>query len=114
MRAGDVDWQMNVYGGVVHSFTEPEADSVAIFTNDVTPESTQAIRDGGIVAETHHGFAEWGWFGAETAVKLACDMDVEPFQDIRPRIAWQGNADLFYPDPELPELEWEQIAEECL
>ena len=26
MRAGDVDWQMNVYGGVVHSFTEPESD----------------------------------------------------------------------------------------
>jgi dienelactone hydrolase len=26
MRAGGVDWQMNVYGGVVHSFTDPEAD----------------------------------------------------------------------------------------
>jgi dienelactone hydrolase len=26
MRAGKVDWQMNVYGGVVHSFTNPDAD----------------------------------------------------------------------------------------
>lgn len=26
MRAGDVDWQMHLYGGVVHSFTDPEAD----------------------------------------------------------------------------------------
>jgi dienelactone hydrolase len=26
MRDGGVDWQMNVYGGVVHSFTNPEAD----------------------------------------------------------------------------------------
>ncbi len=26
MREGGVDWQMNVYGGVVHSFTNPEAD----------------------------------------------------------------------------------------
>ncbi|AYJ85361.1 dienelactone hydrolase family protein (plasmid) [Sphingomonas paeninsulae] len=26
MRAGGVDWQMNVYGGVVHSFTNPAAD----------------------------------------------------------------------------------------
>jgi dienelactone hydrolase len=26
MRAGDVDWQMNVYGRVVHSFTDPDAD----------------------------------------------------------------------------------------
>ena len=26
MREGGVDWQMNLYGGVVHSFTNPEAD----------------------------------------------------------------------------------------
>jgi dienelactone hydrolase len=26
MREGRVDWQMNIYGGVVHSFTNPEAD----------------------------------------------------------------------------------------
>jgi dienelactone hydrolase len=26
MRDGRVDWQMNIYGGVVHSFTNPEAD----------------------------------------------------------------------------------------
>jgi len=25
MREGGVDWQMNIYGGVVHSFTNPEA-----------------------------------------------------------------------------------------
>jgi dienelactone hydrolase len=27
MRDGSVDWQMNLYGGVVHSFTNPEADA---------------------------------------------------------------------------------------
>ena len=27
MRGANVDWQMHVYGGVVHSFTNPEADS---------------------------------------------------------------------------------------
>jgi dienelactone hydrolase len=27
MREGGVDWQMNLYGGVVHSFTNPAADS---------------------------------------------------------------------------------------
>jgi dienelactone hydrolase len=26
MRAGGVDWQMHLYGGVVHSFTNPDAD----------------------------------------------------------------------------------------
>ena len=28
MRAAKVDWQMHLYGGVVHSFTNPEADTV--------------------------------------------------------------------------------------
>lgn len=27
MRAGGVDWQMHLYGGVVHSFTSPDADA---------------------------------------------------------------------------------------
>jgi dienelactone hydrolase len=27
MREGGVDWQLHVYGGVVHSFTNPDADS---------------------------------------------------------------------------------------
>lgn len=29
MREGGVDWQMNLYGGVVHSFTNPEAGRLA-------------------------------------------------------------------------------------
>ena len=28
MRGGGVDWQMNLYGGVVHSFTNPAADKM--------------------------------------------------------------------------------------
>ena len=28
MRAGKVNWQMNLYGGVVHSFTNPDADKL--------------------------------------------------------------------------------------
>jgi dienelactone hydrolase len=28
MRDGGVDWQMNIYGGVVHSFTNPTADEL--------------------------------------------------------------------------------------
>ncbi|TDD65577.1 sugar ABC transporter substrate-binding protein [Jiangella aurantiaca] len=93
--------------------TPPAEDLVAIFTNDVTPESTDAIREGGIVAETHHGFPEWGWFGTEFAVRLACGLEVPQLQDIRPRTVWQGNADLFYPDPDLPEIDWDGIEAEC-
>jgi dienelactone hydrolase len=29
MTAGKVDWQLHLYGGVVHSFTNKEADTAA-------------------------------------------------------------------------------------
>jgi ribose transport system substrate-binding protein len=93
--------------------TPPEEGKVAIFTNDVTPESTDAIREGKIIAETHHGFPEWGWFGTKFGVQLACGQDVPQTYDIRPRTVWQGNADLFYPTPDLPEINWQQIKNDC-
>jgi ribose transport system substrate-binding protein len=91
----------------------PDDSSVAVFTNDVTPESVAAIREGGLIAETHHGFAEWGWFGTRFAVQLACGQDVPGVYDIRPRTAWEGNADQFYPDIKLPPIDWEQIKADC-
>jgi ribose transport system substrate-binding protein len=91
----------------------PEEGKVAIFTNDVTPESTDAIREGKIIAETHHGFPEWGWFGTKFGVQLACGQNVPQTYDIRPRTVWQGNADLFYPTPDLPEINWQQIKNDC-
>jgi ribose transport system substrate-binding protein len=93
--------------------TPPEAGNVSIFTNDVTPESTDAIREGRLIAETHHGFPEWGWFGTAFAVRLACGLDVPPFEDIRPRTVWEGNADQFYPEPLLPEIDWDDIRANC-
>jgi ribose transport system substrate-binding protein len=93
--------------------TPPDEAGVSVFTNDVTPESTDAIRDGKIIAETHHGFPEWGWFGTQFAVMLACGQEVPQFQDIRPRTVWEGNADIFYPEPQLPEIDWESIRADC-
>jgi ribose transport system substrate-binding protein len=93
--------------------TPPEEGKVAIFTNDVTPESTAAIRDGKIIAETHHGFAEWGWIGTQFGVQLACGQEVPQTFDIRPRTVWQGNADQFYPNPNLPEIDWQNIKNDC-
>ena len=87
-------------------------NKVAIFTNDVTPESVARIGEGKIIAETTHGFADWGWFGTEFAVRLACGLDVPKTFDIRPRIAYQKNATLFYPDPALPEIDWQAIKAE--
>jgi ribose transport system substrate-binding protein len=88
-------------------------ETVAVFTNDVTPESVERIKEGRMIAETTHGFADWGWFGGEFAVRLACGMEVPATYDIRPRIAYLENAGLFYPDPALPEIDWEGIKAEC-
>jgi len=82
---------------------------VAVFTNDVTPESVARIGEGKMIAETTHGFADWGWFGTEFAVRLACGLEVPKTFDIRPRIAYQANATLFYPNPALPPIDWEGI-----
>jgi len=84
-------------------------NKVAVFTNDVTPESVARIGEGKIIAETTHGFADWGWFGTEFAVRLACGLDVPKSFDIRPRIAYQKNATLFYPNPALPKIDWQAI-----
>ncbi|MFH1009075.1 MAG: sugar ABC transporter substrate-binding protein [Candidatus Latescibacterota bacterium] len=88
-------------------------ETVAVFTNDVTPESVDRISEGKMIAETTHGFADWGWFGTEFAVKLACGMEVQATFDIRPRTAYLDNAGLFYPDPVLPDIDWEGIKAEC-
>jgi ribose transport system substrate-binding protein len=91
---------------------QPEG-KVSVFTNDVTPESTDAIRDGKLIAETHHGFPEWGWFGTKVAVQLACGEEPEKKIDIRPRTVYQGNADQFYPQPKLPAIDWAAIKQDC-
>ncbi len=88
-------------------------ESVAIFTNDVTPESVERLSEGRMIAETTHGFADWGWFGGEFAVRTVCGLEVPETFDIRPRIAYQENARLFYPDPVLPDIDWEGIKEAC-
>jgi ribose transport system substrate-binding protein len=109
MLTAEREARLNASGGT----TPPEEGLVSIFTNDVTPESTEYIREGRLIAETHHGFPEWGWFGTEYAVRLACGLEVPQSQDIRPRTVWQENADLFYPQPQLPEIDWEGIAADC-
>jgi ABC-type sugar transport system substrate-binding protein/anti-anti-sigma regulatory factor len=84
-------------------------DEVKIFTNDVTPESADRAREGRLMAETHHGFPEWGWYGTKFAVMLALGQDVPPIFDIRPRTMYKDNADLFYPTPALEPIDWEGI-----
>lgn len=92
---------------------EPAPNTISVFTNDGTPESVDAIRAGKLIAETWHGFPEWGWFGTEFAVRIACGLDVPKLQDIRPRTEYQANADQFYPNPQLPAIDWEGIKSQC-
>jgi diguanylate cyclase (GGDEF)-like protein len=84
-------------------------DEIKVFTNDVTPESAERMREGRLMAETHHGFPEWGWYGTKFAVMLALGQDVPPTFDIGPRTMYKDNADLFYPTPALEPIDWEGI-----
>jgi len=89
-------------------------DEVKIFTNDVTPESAEMSREGRIIAETTHGFADWGWYGVEYAVRAALELDVPSIFDIRPRTMYKENADEFYPEPRLEPIDWDAIKTEYL
>ena len=86
---------------------------VAVFMNDVTPESVDRIAEGKVIAETTHGFADWGWYGTKIAVQLACKAEVPKIFDIRPRSVDKQNARQFYPDPKLEQVNWQQIRSAC-
>jgi ribose transport system substrate-binding protein len=86
---------------------------VAIFTNDVTPESVDRIAEGKMIAETTHGFADWGWFGTKFAVELACGIEAPKTFDIRPRTVYEANARNFYPEPKLEPIDWKTIRSSC-
>lgn len=101
-------------GAMLATEAAKRQDEVKIFTNDVTPESTERVREGRMVAETTHGFADWGWYGVEYAVRAALGVDVPPIFDIRPRTMYKENADEFYPTPKLEPIDWDAIKAEYL
>jgi ribose transport system substrate-binding protein len=82
---------------------------VAIFTNDVTPESADRVAEGKMIAETTHGFPDWGWYGTEFGVTMVCGGKVPKIFDIRPRTMYKDNARLFYPHPALEPIDWAAI-----
>ncbi|GFN22585.1 sugar ABC transporter substrate-binding protein [Thermanaeromonas sp. C210] len=88
-------------------------NEVAVFSNDGTPESVDEIRKGTIVAETWHGFPEWGWYGTKFAVMLKLGVPVPEIFDVRPRTEYKNNADMFYPNPKLEPIDWNKIIEEA-
>ncbi len=97
--------------GAMLSAEAAKRTEVRVFTNDVTPESVERIAEGRLVAETWHGFPEWGWYGTKFAVMLAFGQKAKVPQifDIRPRTVWKANAREYYPNPRLETIDWEAI-----
>jgi len=111
----DVIWAASgemALGALAAVEAEQRQDEVKIVSNDVTPESVRLMREGRLLAETHHGFADWGWYGAEYSVKLALGQPVPPALDIRPRTMIQANTACFYPHPHLRAIDWQAIAQQ--
>jgi len=86
---------------------------VFVTTNDGTPESVDRIREGKILAETWHGFPEWGWYGVKFGVMHHLGLETPKTFDIRPRTEYKGNADSFYPEPALEPIDWAGIVEQA-
>lgn len=97
--------------GAMLSAEAAKRTEVKVFTNDVTPESVERIAEGRLIAETWHGFPEWGWYGTKFAVMLAFGQKdkVPQIFDIRPRTVWKTNAREYYPNPRLETIDWEAI-----
>jgi len=90
------------------------SDEIKVLCNDGTPESVDMIRNGRLLAETWHGFPEWGWYGTRFAIMASLGLDI-PYQfDIRPRTEYKDNADDFYPNTKLEPQPWKKIIEEYM
>jgi ribose transport system substrate-binding protein len=89
-------------------------NEIGIVTNDGTPESVGLIKEGRLVAETWHGFPEWGWYGTRFAVAAALGLEVPPKYDIRPRIEYKKNANDFYPNVKLEPIPWDEMKRQAL
>ena len=83
---------------------------VAVFTNDVTPESVARIGEGKIDRRDHPRLSRTGaGSGRSSPFGWPAGLEVPKTFDIRPRIAYKANATLFYPNPALPAIDWEDI-----
>jgi len=86
---------------------------VKVFNQGGTTESMTRIREGRLVAESWHGFPEWGWFGVKHAVMAVLGLEPPPQLDVRPRTIYKDNLVQFTPVPYLPDIDWEAILVEA-
>lgn len=108
----DIVWGMNTEMAIGASTAVANAGNVGktfVLSNDGTYESMGLIEDGTILAETWHGFAEWGWDGVREGVMLALGLEVDKFFDTSPRTVYSGNISEFHPVITLPAIDWDQM-----
>jgi len=84
-------------------------DDVKVFNQGGTDESMSRIREERLVAETWHGFPEWGWYGVKHAVMTVLGQEPPNIFDVRPRTLFKDNLVQFTPVPHLEPIDWEAI-----
>lgn len=111
----DVVWGMNTemaIGASTAVANKGRTGQTMVLSNDGTTESMGLIDSGALLAETWHGFAEWGWDGVREGVMLSLGLPVERFFDTSPRTVYKGNISEFYPTITLPSIDWQAIIAE--
>ena len=84
-------------------------NDVLVLSHGGTGESGDWIRAQRLLADTWHGFPDWGWYGVKFAVMLALGQEVPHMFDIGSRTQWLGNADQFFPNVQLSPIDWQGI-----
>lgn len=113
-RAGTIDfiWGMSSeigLGAMLAVEAAGRQNNVRVFNQGGTAESMTRVREGRLVAETWHGFPEWGWYGVKHAVMVVLGQEPPRMFDVRPRTIFKDNLVQFTPLPHLAEIDWEAI-----
>jgi ribose transport system substrate-binding protein len=117
-RAGTIDfiWGMSSeigLGAMLAVEAAGRQKDVMVFNQGGTAESMTRVREGRLVAETWHGFPEWGWYGVKHAVMTVLGQEPPASFDVRPRTIFKGNLVQFTPLPYLAEIDWEAILQKA-
>lgn len=115
---GEIDfiWSMSSemgLGAMLGVEAKGRQEDVVVINQGGTAESMSRTREGRLLAETWHGFPEWGWYGVRFAVMMALGLgDEVPMQfDVRPRTIYVDNLIQVSPIPYLSAHDWEGILE---
>lgn len=117
---GEIDfiWSMSSemgLGAMLGVEAKGRQEDVIVINQGGTAETMTRTREGRLLAETWHGFPEWGWYGTRFAVMMALGLGEEvPMQfDVRPRTIFVDNLAQVSPVPYLSAHDWEGILQKA-